>query len=416
MAFAWPHLSSPDRSIRYAARLAIERNPVTEWQSKALAEKQPDAAFTALLALARLGGADTQPAIIKALAAFPAAKLSEEQLFNKIRVIQVSIARQGVPTGEVASKIISDLDPLFPAKTESLNRELCQILLAINAPHAVLKTVNLIKAGKTQEEQMAYAVALRNIKTGWTQDLRREYLTWWNAGRSKDHPEHVVQWFKDAGINFNNGSSFNGFIKHGLDEAKAGLTPAELAAMGDLNAPAPAAKAPAEPRKFVKEYTTADLLPALAKVGKGRNFAKGKEAFEAAQCALCHRYGDQGGAVAPDLTAVSTRFKRQDILESITEPSKVVSEQYTNTILKLADGNVVAGRIMEETADKVVVAPNPFDHGTTSVKKSDIKDRELSKFSIMPAGLLNTFSEEEILDLLAYLESMGDPKHPNFSK
>jgi hypothetical protein len=63
VAAAWPHLASSDRSIRYAARLAVERNPVAEWQAKALAEKQPDAAFTALLALARLGAADTQPAI-----------------------------------------------------------------------------------------------------------------------------------------------------------------------------------------------------------------------------------------------------------------------------------------------------------------------------------------------------------------
>ena len=69
--FAWPHLNSPDRYIRYAARLAIERNPVAEWQAKALAEKQPQAAFTALLALARLGAADTQPAILKALASIP---------------------------------------------------------------------------------------------------------------------------------------------------------------------------------------------------------------------------------------------------------------------------------------------------------------------------------------------------------
>ena len=52
--FAWPHLNSPDRFIRYAVRLAIERNPVAEWQAKALAEKRPQAALTALLALARL--------------------------------------------------------------------------------------------------------------------------------------------------------------------------------------------------------------------------------------------------------------------------------------------------------------------------------------------------------------------------
>jgi hypothetical protein len=47
---------------------------------------------------------------------------------------------------------------------------------------------------------------------------------------------------------------------------------------------------------------------------------------------------------------------------------------------------------------------------------ADVKSRELSKASLMPPGLLNTLTEDEILDLLAYLESMGDEKHPNFSK
>jgi putative heme-binding domain-containing protein len=419
VAFAWPHLSSQDRFIRYAARLAIERNPVEGWQAKALAEKQPDAAFTALLALVRLGGADAQPAILKALAAFPSAKLSDDQLLEKLRVIEVSIARQGVPSGETAQLLLADVDPLYPAKTEFLNRELCQILLAVNAPNAVARSVALMKAAPNQEEQLTYVVDLRTIKTGWTTELRRTYLAWWDAGRSNEHPAGVVQWFTDAGIGFNNGSSFKNLVAHALNDAKASMTPEELAAVGDLNQPRAAAKAPAAPaaeRKFVKEWTTADLQPLLDQVSKGRDFARGKAGFEAGQCILCHRYGDAGGSVGPDLTAVATRFKRQDILESITEPSKVLSEQYMNTIFTLKDGNVMVGRVIQETDTTVLVAQNPFVALTTPVTKADIKSRDLSKVSPMPTGLLNTFTKEEILDLLAFLESMGDPKHPNFGK
>jgi len=419
VGFAWPQLRSPDRFIRYAARLAIERNPVAEWQARALAEKQPDAALTALLALARLGGADTQPAILKALATFPFAKLTEQQALDKLRVIEVSISRQGIPTGDVAKGLIAEVNPLYPAKTEFANRELCQILLALNAAEAVAKTVALLKAAPTQEEQITYVMALRNIKTGWNIDLRKDYLSWWNSGRSKQHPEKVVQWFTDAGISYNNGSSFGGFMSHALADAKASLTPEELAALGDLSKlepPKPSAKPPLEPRKLVKDWKTADLQPLLDRVGKGRDFARGKSTFETAQCILCHRYGDQGGAAGPDLTTVATRFKRQDILESITEPSKVVSEQYMNTFFTMNDGRAVVGRISQETPDKVVVQPNPFDPATTTIDKSEIKSRELSKISLMPPGLLNTYTQEEILDLLAFLESMGNPKHADFSK
>ena len=87
-----------------------------------------------------------------------------------------------------------------------------------------------------------------------------------------------------------------------------------------------------------------------------------------------------------------------------------------NAFLTLTDGQVVVGRITQETADQVVVQPNPFDKATTTLKKSAIKSRELSKISLMPESLLNTYTQEEILDLLAFLESMGNPKHPDFSK
>jgi putative heme-binding domain-containing protein len=241
-------------------------------------------------------------------------------------------------------------------------------------------------------------------------------MSWWDAGRSKEHPPAVVQWFTDAGIAFNNGSSFAKLVSHALADAKASMSPEEIAALGDVNQPQAAAKAPVADRKFVKEWTTADLQPLLDQVSKGRDFARGKACFEAAQCILCHRYGDQGGSVGPDLTAIATRFKRQDILESITEPSKVIAEIYMNTIFTLNDGNVMVGRVMQETDKTVLIAQNPFVALTTPINKSDIKSRELSKVSPMPTGLLNTFTKEEILDLLAYLESMGDPKHPNFSK
>ncbi len=419
--FAWPYLDSPDRYLRYAARMAIERNPVAEWQAKALAEKRPQAALTALLALARLGAVETQPAILKALAAIPVAGLSEPQLLDKLRVIEVSLARQGIPTGEAAKQLIAELDPLYPAKTEALNRELSQILLALNAPGAVAKTVALLQAAPTQEEQLAYVVNLRKAKSGWTNDLRRAYLAWWNAKPAAQHPPQVVQWFEDAGIHFNNGASFGNFLAHAHEDAKFTLSPDEIVALGDVLAAysggqLPKPKTSLATRKLVKEWTTADLQPLLEQVGKGRNFGRGKETFVEAQCIACHRYGDQGGAVGPDLTAVATRFKRQDILESTTEPSKVLSEQYMNTVIETSDGRVVVGRIVEETPDKVVVHPNPLEPATVSVAKADIASREHSKVSPMPAGLLNTFTAEEILDLLAYLESLGDPKHPNFSK
>jgi putative heme-binding domain-containing protein len=417
--FAWPHLSSNDRYVRYAARMALERNPVDQWQAKALAEKQPQAALTALLALARLGSAETQTAILQSLAAISPTGLSEQQLLEKLRVIEVSLARQGVPTGDVAQKLIADIDALYPAKSEALNRELCQILLAVNAPHAVSRTIALLKAAPTQEEQVAYVMALRNVKTGWNTDLRRVYLTWWNQGRSLAHPAQVTKWFKEAGIDFNNGASFGNFLSKAHEEAKFTMSPDEITALNDVLTAYAASQVrkPAPPltaRKLVKDWTTADLQPALQHVSKGRNFNRGREVFYEAQCSACHRYGDQGGAVGPDLTAVATRFKRQDLLESMTEPSKVLSEQYMDTMVETKDGLVIIGRVVKETPEEVVIRPNPLEEKTVTISKANIETREHSKVSPMPAKLMNTFSETDILDLLAYLESLGNANHANF--
>ncbi len=78
IAFAWPHLDSADRYIRYAARIAIEAQPLEQWKAKALAETHPNASLTALLALARLGGQEAQAELLKSLGRVSFASLNEE--------------------------------------------------------------------------------------------------------------------------------------------------------------------------------------------------------------------------------------------------------------------------------------------------------------------------------------------------
>jgi hypothetical protein len=105
VAAAWPHLGSDDRFLSYAARIAVESQPVEQWKSQALGEKDPKAALPALLALARVGGKDVQPQIGDALSKFPTASLPEAQQFDKLRVIVVSIAMQVKPSGEMAKRV-----------------------------------------------------------------------------------------------------------------------------------------------------------------------------------------------------------------------------------------------------------------------------------------------------------------------
>ncbi|MBI3853785.1 MAG: c-type cytochrome [Verrucomicrobia bacterium] len=416
VAFAWPHLNSDDRFIRYAARIAVESQPVAEWKDKALTETKPTAALTALLALARYGGKELQAELLGALKKFPLDSLDEAQKLEKFRVIEVSFARQGRPSDDLVKLATEKLDRQYPAKSWPLNRELSQLLIYLEAPDVVTKTLALLDAAPTQEEQIHYLFSLRTLKTGWTMEQRKHCFSWYNQGRAGlNHPAELVQWFKDAGRDYSDGSSFPKFIGNFRRQAVENLTDQERAGLATvLTAQSTAVKPPAATRAFVKEWNMDDLLPLLDQVGKGRSFAKGKEAFAAAQCITCHRFGNEGGAVGPDLTAISSRFTRRDILDSIIEPSKVLSEQYQNMTLTKTDGEDVTGRILEEGDKAVVLLVNPLTGERAEIPKADIQKRQASKLSPMPTGLVSGLSKEEILDLLAYLESGGKENAPAF--
>ena len=425
--FIWPHLNSADRSIRFAARVALEAQPVTTWQARALEEKSADGGLTALLALARLGGKSAQDECLRALGKWPLATLPERQQLDKIRVIQVSIARNGLPSTDVVKLATEKLSTSYPNKSTFVNRELAQVLIALGAPDVVDKTLTLMAAAPTQEDMIHYLFHLRTAKR-WTADQRREYFSYWTKDRSGyAHQGDTVKWFQEAGRPYGDGSSFNNFFKNFLKEATANLTDAEKGEFGPLLASiasgAPAGRKGASDfpkpatRSFVKAWTMADFDQDLDKVGKGRSFEKGRQAFVDAQCLACHRFGLEGGGVGPDLTAVSARFSRRDMLESIIDPSKVVSEQFQNTTVWLKSGDDHTGRLVEETTDKLVLVPNQLQPDTKiTVKKAEVARRSFSKISPMPGNLADGLTKDDILDMLAFIESSGRKNHSAFAK
>lgn len=440
---AWPHLSSPDRFIRYAARIAIESQDVAFWKSRALTETNPQAALTALLALARCGGRDAQNDLLYALLRFTREPLTEEQLLEGLRAMQLSFSRQGKPEAALVRMVAEQLDGFYPAASERVNRELSSLLVFLDSPHVIAKTLALIERAQTQEEQIHYIFQLRNLKYGWTLEQRQRYFSWFTkvrqGGRSevtypagapynvwtnqlqavKRHPAQLVQWFKDVDREYGDGSSFAKYLVNIRKDAIAKLTSAERNAL----APLLAENINAEPwkpvleRKFVKEWTLADFEGALDQVAGGRDFKSGKYAFNDAQCISCHRFGNEGGAVGPELTGVGSKYSRRDILESLLDPSKVVSDQYQNTTIVKKDGDDITGRITDENGERVIVLPNMLaTEATVEIPLSEIARREPSKISPMPNGLLNNLTKEEILDLLAYLESAGRANATNFKR
>jgi putative heme-binding domain-containing protein len=415
---AWPYLGHEDRYIRFAARVAIEHQDPKIWQDRALNEKDPAKAIAALLALARatgqdpfhhprrpgdpIPGRDLQGPILEALARIDFDKLAPTQRTDLLRVYEVLFNRTGKPEEAARQKLIARYDPYFPSNSREMNEMLCDILVYLEAPDVAAKAVKMIREAPTQEEQIEYAKSLRVLKTGWTMPLRKEYFTWY---------------LKAA--NFKGGASIGNFIKVRMKpDAVATLTAEEKAELKPILDAAPIAPSPVvgKPRPFVKEWTVADLTPIVEKGLKAkRDFDRGRTLFGQANCFACHRYDNEGGAQGPDLTGISGRFNVRDLLESIVEPSKEISDQYVAVVITLKNGKTVTGRIVNSHGDEMQVMTNMLDpNGLAKVNTKQVESMEKSKVSMMPKGLLDTFKEDEILDLVAYLMSRGDRNNKMF--
>jgi putative heme-binding domain-containing protein len=320
---------------------------------------------------------------------------NDRQRLDLLRVYEVSFCRFGPPTQEDREKVIAQLSPHYPAKTMPLNWELVQLLVYLDAPDTAGRTLKLMADAPTQEEQIALATALRLLQSGWTMDQRREYF----------------QWFLKA-ADYKGGASFGLFVQDIKNEAVAALDDKTREALKPIIDAQPLAKPEVveSPREFVKDWQVSDLLPLVEAGLHGRDYARGRRLFAAGKCYACHRFNNEGGAFGPDLTAVSGRFNPRDLLESVIEPSKVVSDQYQGVKILTVDGKVITGRIVNLSGDEFRVNTDMLDPDKLEiVDRKQIEEMLPDEISMMPKGLLNTFSKEEALDLVAYLLSRGNP-------
>lgn len=172
-------------------------------------------------------------------------------------------------------------------------------------------------------------------------------------------------------------------------------------------------------QKFYREWTMAELMPAVADLGTGRDWARGRELFKRTACGVCHAFGSEseGTGLAPDLTPVGSTYTRDFILQSILEPSATINGRFFHTTFTLKDGKVVTGSVVETAGDKLFVAPvmmNP--QATVTIAQGEVKSEEPSPVSPMPPGLLNELTKEDVVELMAFLEAGGDKNAPVYRK
>ncbi|WP_395735451.1 c-type cytochrome [Prosthecobacter sp.] len=459
---AWSNLGHNDRHVRYAARVAIEKLPVSLWQEKVFSENNPTALIEGIIALARVTGAkagheggrpaakptgtssepigqvsgenaELQGRMFLSLGKLAGAKLPLDQQLAALRALELILIRLGKPDADVCAKIATVLDAAYPVEDPFVNRELCQILVAIDSTQVVSKTLAIMATAKDdfQEvasdavlsrndgyanaaraasgsrpnaQQISYMFALRNATAGWTPEHRKTFFSWF---------PHARTW--------KGGNSFKGFIENIRKDAMATFVPQEE--LASLEAVSNKVEASTSIPNYVapkgpgKNWTVDEAVALTAGGLKGRDFANGEAMYRSIMCATCHRFNGEGGSIGPDLTGSGNRYTMRDLLENIVDPSKVISDQYDSHEITKKDGSVIVGRIIVEENGKVFVMTNPFapnDH--MAINESDIARKGTRKVSMMPPGLINSLNQEELLNLIAYLVSGGNAKDKAFQK
>ncbi len=430
---AWPNLKHEDRFVRYAARIAVEHQPLVEWQERALKETDPESLVLAMIALARHGKPALKDKIIQTLVKVDFNKLTPSQKIDIVRAFEVVIFRMGKPEGITKDQLVAYLDPNYPSSSNELDRVLSKVLVYVGAPGSVEKTLTLLAKAKDDPmektvtsssdlimrnpqygldiarmlsnvppaQQTYFATVLSEASTGWKPELHEQYF----------------KWFANA-FTYKGGVSYIGFI----DKArKKGLahTPTDkieyydklsgadlLTESGNDLADLPQPKGPGKRR--TKEEALALLDEPLA----NRDFVNGKNMYAATLCSSCHGMRGEGGAIGPDLSQLGTRFSARDILESTIDPNKAISDQYAATVFEMKDGSSIVGRLINEEGGKYFVSQNPFmPQSLREIPKADVTSTKLSEVSLMLPGLLGRLNDEEIKDIIAYLVAGGNPDH-----
>ncbi|MBL7872483.1 MAG: c-type cytochrome [Cyclobacteriaceae bacterium] len=430
---AWPNLKHEDRFVRYAARVAVEHQPVSSWQARALKETDPQTHTQAMIALAHQGKPASKDAMFQALTKIDFAKLTPSQQIDLVRAFEVIIFRMGTPGGITKKQVATYLDAQYPAQGNELNRVLSKVLVHMDAPGAVEKTLTLLLNAKDEPAEKTVSsssdLIMRNPQYGL--DIARMLskvppaqqtylsivLSEANSGWTPELHEQYFKWFANA-FTYKGGVSYVGFIdkarKKALSKAPTDklnyydtLSGAKLlTASGNDIADRPQPKGPGKWRN------AKEALGLLDQPLAHRDFEQGKNMFAASLCSSCHAMRGEGSNIGPDLTQVGTRFSAKDILEHTLDPNKEISDQYAATIFKMKDGSSILGRLINEDDGKYVVSQNPFSPQTLrDIPKADVVSTGHSQVSLMLPGLTNRLNDEELKDLIAYMVAGGNPAH-----
>ncbi len=165
-----------------------------------------------------------------------------------------------------------------------------------------------------------------------------------------------------------------------------------------------------------KEWKYEELVDEVKQMKDGRSFSNAKYLFQMASCVGCHKMNGVGNEFGPDLTKLDPKQdKLEEILRDVLEPSFRINEKYKSYKFDLKNGKAITGLLLDDKGPNYTIIENPLTNTKPIlIPKASVDEKQKSPVSLMPKGLLDKLTKEEILDLMAYIKSKGDAKDPLF--
>jgi len=402
---AWPQLGNADPVVRHSARIVVEHQPVETWRQRALTESDSEIAASALLALARSGERTLFGQLLSRLNALDVNSLTAYSRLSLVHACRLCLQESDGLDPAILEASRSRLLDWFKHASrnataptgagDGVRRELGRLVADLQITGAVEPLVQLLGSSGTQREHMHALFVLRDQQSGWSSENRRLYF----------------EALRELELTAFSGQGMPGFLKQIREQATANVPDSERAKLAELLKPATVDAV--EPlminRPLVQKWTLPELTERVSQIGEPGDKKRGQALFREVRCVACHRLNGRGGVLGPDLTAVAGRFSRRDILASIVDPSLVIAEKYRGAQVVTTDGRVINGRVVtggDYRKSVLRIVEDSLQPGkVTEIRKQDIELSQLSKTSPMPAGLIDTLTTAEILDLLAFLAS-----------
>lgn len=433
--FIWENLSHDDRFIRFAARVALEHQPVDSYVEKAKAESDTMTRILAGLALARHKHGNAMGVLV---AANPE---TEVEKLAWARAVAVAMYRKATIDGKtqvrtyseghlgMRDKILAKLESFLPSESLPINTEVVRLRVALNDPTAIQFALDLMNSVQTPTPpwldlasqndrygaailamkenpppsvELGIAFMLRNVNEGWTPATRTAFFSWLNLATQ-------------AG----GGNSYAQALAKIRQQSVATLTEQEKIDLGTI-IEAPKFKSPYKivaPKGPGRKWTTATATKLVEGKLVGRDFMKGAGLYQSTLCSQCHVVDKLGADIGPQLTTAGNKFSVADLMRATIEPSHEISDQYAMTQIKTKDGRTIVGRMMEKTDAIVVVLPDPRQpDNKITVPVGQIESEKISTVSTMPAGLVDALNANELRDLAAFILSGGNKDHAYFKE